>query len=313
MAVRARSSTDPGRLEPFILISLILHGVLLTLVARFMPVHRPVLLMGEGAVVEVVPVPAGGPPAVGVQPASRSTGGPQAERAASRPNEPATTAVAEKPSKPAQPTMKDVAPRPTSRPARPESPPVRPAASASNAPHELLTSERGPTVAVAARSRPGPTERAQPQPADDREASPPEQGAPTGSAGKAGGGTPGGSPAAGSLQPDPVTAVVVGASGPYYPKDAVTYGVEGRVVVAVTVGAQGKVEEVVVEESSGSPSLDRIARRWVEERWQFRPSSTGRAYRVSVVFEFAIVEDEQGRPQPVVRYRIPEERVRLLS
>lgn len=58
---------------------------------------------------------------------------------------------------------------------------------------------------------------------------------------------------------------------PTYPRAARRMGMEGRVVLEVTVGAEGRAQEVTVAESSGHGVLDRAARRAVR-RWRFEPA-----------------------------------------
>lgn len=310
MVVRVTSSTQPGRLEPFILVSLLLHAVFLVLLSRALSSERHIVPMGEGAVVEVIPIPAAPQPVVTARSTARSSAPGGSGQASPRPAQPAAAAVvAEKPKPATQvkgPTSEPSSGK-TSQPPRPPSAP----ATAPKVSQEVLTSQRSPVAAAAA----SPTRTEPAGKAEERrsgEEGTEAQGAVTRPKGEGTGGVREGNPPAGPPQPDLAAAVVVDASSPQYPKNAVTYGVEGRVVLAVTVGADGKVSEVAVKESSGNASLDTVARRWVAERWQFKPSSARRAYQVSVLFEFAINEDDQGRVQPLVSFRLLDERVRYL-
>ncbi len=59
---------------------------------------------------------------------------------------------------------------------------------------------------------------------------------------------------------------------PDYPPTALRAGVEGRVLLRVDVGADGRPTDVQVVERSGSSELDRAAERAVRE-WTFHPAT----------------------------------------
>lgn len=61
---------------------------------------------------------------------------------------------------------------------------------------------------------------------------------------------------------------------PVYPERARARGEEGRVVLRVEVGADGRVRDISILHSSGFPRLDRAARDAVE-RWRFTPARRG--------------------------------------
>jgi protein TonB len=61
---------------------------------------------------------------------------------------------------------------------------------------------------------------------------------------------------------------------PSYPLTARRLGLEGRVVLEVTVATDGSPLNVQVADSSGHGVLDRAARRTVR-RWQFQPARVG--------------------------------------
>ncbi|HEY8498464.1 MAG TPA: TonB family protein [Limnochordales bacterium] len=312
MSVRAPSSTDPGRLEPFVVVSLALHVVLLLLFSRLLASQRYVLPMGEGAVVQVIPVPPAPQTAVTTRATAQRSAPGGSGQETSRPARPAAaTAVASQP-------------RPATQPKGPgtEAPVGRgqaqapPASSASGTParasQELLTSPGSPVTAV---TRAAAREELSGQSGEGLRGGQgaQAQGAVARPGGEGTGGVQAGNPPPGPPEPDFSAAVVVpGAGVPQYPKNAVTYGVEGRVVVTVQVGADGRVTAVKVSQSSGNEALDRVASRWVQEQWRFKPSAAGRPYQVSVLFEFAIQRDDQGRAEPRVSFRLLDERVRYL-
>ncbi len=59
---------------------------------------------------------------------------------------------------------------------------------------------------------------------------------------------------------------------PMYPPDAVQQGLEGRVVLSVTIAVSGSVTKVIVAESCGHQSLDQAALDAVR-RWRFSPAT----------------------------------------
>ncbi|WP_324667528.1 TonB family protein [Geochorda subterranea] len=311
MSVPAGSSTQPGRLEPFVLVSLVLHAVLLVLLSRVLAVERFVVPMGEGAVVQVIPVPQAPQPTVSPRTTTQQRSAPGGSgQTTPRPSQPAAaTAVAAQPRPATQPpgtSTQASSGRQTAAPPTPSTPPAPARAS-----QEVLASERSPVRATT-----GAPTTTQPSGREGQGATPDQgaqaQGAVARPGGEGTGGVRQGNPPAGPAEPDLTSAVVVPTGSPDYPKNAVTYGVEGRVTLAVQVGGDGKVAGVTVSESSGNATLDTVASRWVAERWQFKPSSVGRPYQVSVLFEFTIDRDEQGRAEPRVSFRLLDERVRYL-
>jgi TonB family protein len=92
----------------------------------------------------------------------------------------------------------------------------------------------------------------------------------------------------------PRTAVVCPPSNtvePVYPKDALDQGIEGRVVLRVSIDRQGAIESVVVR-SSPHPLLTAAAEAAVRQ-WKFRaPVVNGQALktRADVPFVFKIEE-----------------------
>ncbi len=81
------------------------------------------------------------------------------------------------------------------------------------------------------------------------------------------------------------------ASPPPYPAAALKRGLEGLVTLAVLVAADGSVEQIRVQRSSGHRVLDREALRHVREHWRFQPAwRDGQAVSAwaSVPVEFTI-------------------------
>ncbi len=79
-------------------------------------------------------------------------------------------------------------------------------------------------------------------------------------------------------EPEPVKvkkpARLVKSARPDYPKEARQQGREGTVVLRVTVGANGDVGNVNIQESSGHPDLDESAAESVKT-WRFDPAKLG--------------------------------------
>ncbi|MBB5350280.1 protein TonB [Haloferula luteola] len=69
--------------------------------------------------------------------------------------------------------------------------------------------------------------------------------------------------------PQPVTK-----SQPIYPNRLLSKGIGGKVVVAVTVNAEGKVASATIRDSSGNRDLDDAALKAVR-KWTFRPAVSG--------------------------------------
>lgn len=106
---------------------------------------------------------------------------------------------------------------------------------------------------------------------------------------------PAGLPAgAGPGRPDPgpvvfIPGAAVGAGGSYpapaYPREARLRGEQGEVRLRVTVGADGRAEEVGIESGSGSGILDRAAAAQVRRFWRWPP---GRRREYIVPLEFRL-------------------------
>jgi periplasmic protein TonB len=91
--------------------------------------------------------------------------------------------------------------------------------------------------------------------------------------------------AAGSAEPKPViTGAAVDPrhplSQPPYPMEARHFGEEGRLVLAILVGADGRVLDAKATQSSGSERLDQAAIKEARQHWRLRP-----AMRNGVAFE----------------------------
>ena len=81
-----------------------------------------------------------------------------------------------------------------------------------------------------------------------------------------------------SPEPEPVLekkpARLVKSARPDYPQTARQQGWEGTVVLRITIGTGGDVENVNIQESSGFPELDESAAQSVKT-WQFDPAKLG--------------------------------------
>ncbi len=79
-------------------------------------------------------------------------------------------------------------------------------------------------------------------------------------------------------EPEPVKvkkpARLVKSARPDYPQTARKQGWEGTVVLRITIGTGGDVENVKIQESSGFPELDESAAQSVKT-WQFDPAKLG--------------------------------------
>ena len=62
------------------------------------------------------------------------------------------------------------------------------------------------------------------------------------------------------------------ATAPRYPRDEARAGVQGRVMLRILVGIDGRPVEVTIDKSSGNRILDRTAREHVLKTWVFKPA-----------------------------------------
>ena len=69
-----------------------------------------------------------------------------------------------------------------------------------------------------------------------------------------------------------------------YPREAIRNGEEGTVAVTLTVGPEGKVADCVIDQSSGSPSLDVQTCRILWTRAQFTPARDSQGKAVQDTF-----------------------------
>lgn len=63
------------------------------------------------------------------------------------------------------------------------------------------------------------------------------------------------------------------ASAPPYPRELVSRGVEGKVLLSVHVGVDGRPVQVDIHRSSGNQRLDMAAKRHVLRSWRFVPAT----------------------------------------
>ena len=101
-------------------------------------------------------------------------------------------------------------------------------------------------------------------------------------------------------EPEPVKvkkpARLVKSERPAYPQTARQQGWEGTVVLRMTIGAGGDVEDVTIQESSGFPELDESAAQSVKT-WLFDPAKDGddpisSAVEVPVTFDLEEYKEE---------------------
>ena len=106
-------------------------------------------------------------------------------------------------------------------------------------------------------------------------------------------------------EPEPVLekkpARLVKSERPDYPQEARKAGSEGTVVLRITIGAGGDVENVKIQESSGFPELDESAAQSVKT-WQFDPAKLGddpisSAVDLPVTFDLEEYQEETGSAQ----------------
>jgi protein TonB len=92
------------------------------------------------------------------------------------------------------------------------------------------------------------------------------------------------SPAAPTVQPITFGKGEGRQPAPNYPRQAISLGQEGNVMVRMSVGENGRVLAAEASQPSPWPSLNAEAVRVIRERWRFRPGPI-RLYEVSIRFE----------------------------
>ena len=86
---------------------------------------------------------------------------------------------------------------------------------------------------------------------------------------------------------------------PPYPAQMINRGLQGKVVIEITVNALGQKQAVSVKESSGYPELDEHARQWVQHRWTRFPNATElRTYQAPLIFRIDPVESRSAKSKP---------------
>jgi protein TonB len=70
-------------------------------------------------------------------------------------------------------------------------------------------------------------------------------------------------------------------TSPPYPSLARRLGQQGKVLLKLTIGADGTVSAAVIERSSGSDTLDEAAIAWVTSHWHYQPAQHAGAPVVS--------------------------------
>ena len=71
---------------------------------------------------------------------------------------------------------------------------------------------------------------------------------------------------------------------PPYPAEAKRRGLEGRVMLRVAVGPDGKPGTPSIESGSGHAVLDRAAIDWIQRRWRW-DAGAARLFRIPVIFQ----------------------------
>ena len=64
----------------------------------------------------------------------------------------------------------------------------------------------------------------------------------------------------------------IAATAPRYPREEARAGVQGRVILRILVGIDGRPLAVTIDKSSGNRVLDRTAREHVLKTWIFKPA-----------------------------------------
>jgi protein TonB len=70
----------------------------------------------------------------------------------------------------------------------------------------------------------------------------------------------------------PVALTVLNGPAPPYPAFAIRQNITGRVVLRIEVDATGRPVSGVIDSSSGSSLLDKVALKFVLSKWRFQPA-----------------------------------------
>lgn len=101
-----------------------------------------------------------------------------------------------------------------------------------------------------------------------------------------------------SLVPTPPHGIAATHTQPPYPMLARRIGKEGTVLLSITVGADGNVQNALIAKSSGDNDLDEAAVSWVKDHWKYRPASqSGQpvAAQVEAQVVFNLKQAQDGR------------------
>ncbi|MGC9189060.1 MAG: energy transducer TonB, partial [Sulfurihydrogenibium sp.] len=74
----------------------------------------------------------------------------------------------------------------------------------------------------------------------------------------------------------------------YYPNEAKRRGEEGTPVVKVTIGEDGKIQDIVLIKSSGSFILDREVINLLKSIGKFPPPPGGKSITVNIAVEYSL-------------------------
>lgn len=73
--------------------------------------------------------------------------------------------------------------------------------------------------------------------------------------------------------PTPARSIAATHTTPPYPPLSRRLGEEGTVQLRLAIGTDGRVQNAVIETSSGSQRLDEAARDWVTYHWRYHPAT----------------------------------------
>jgi protein TonB len=73
--------------------------------------------------------------------------------------------------------------------------------------------------------------------------------------------------------PTPARSIAATHTTPPYPPLSRRLGEEGTVQLRLAIGTDGRVQNAVIEISSGSQRLDEAARDWVTSHWRYQPAT----------------------------------------
>ena len=93
------------------------------------------------------------------------------------------------------------------------------------------------------------------------------------------------------LPGDRSSAIVATSSEPYYPKDAISLGLEGDITVIATINSKGTLIQTEITQSTGHPILDTAFIKTLKDNYKFKPKrifAVNKTDRIKISYRFQL-------------------------